>query len=136
VLRSDDDKIVVHHGIALHAMPFRNEYRVFGAARIGVALLALPDQRSERAVGKGNAVEAAVEQRVGNSGLLHRHGAAHRKGTCLKEQTHSSSLSPSLWGGGRGDFSVSRAQACSGGAALGFTPTRALRSDLDLPKVL
>src|SRR5262249_49325365 len=26
VLRSDDDKIVVHHGIALHAKPFRNEF--------------------------------------------------------------------------------------------------------------
>ena len=52
--------------------------RVLGAARKGLALLAPSDQRSERAVAERNAVEATVEQRVGDAGLLlHALGERH-----------------------------------------------------------
>src|SRR5262245_14832409 len=44
--------------------------RVFGVARKRLTLLATADQVTERAIGERNAVEAAVEQRVGDAGLL------------------------------------------------------------------
>ena len=44
--------------------------RAFGVVREILALLAPPDQGAERAVADGNAGEAAVEQRIGNAGLL------------------------------------------------------------------
>src|SRR5262249_24716967 len=45
-------------------------HRVFGVARKALALLAPPDQCAERAVAQRNALETAVEQRVGNARLL------------------------------------------------------------------
>src|SRR5262245_8638858 len=44
--------------------------RVFGVSRERLTLLAPPDQVTERAKPERDAVEAAVEQRVGDSGLL------------------------------------------------------------------
>src|SRR5262245_36018800 len=45
-------------------------HRVFGVARERVSLLAWSDQGSARALDARSAVTAAVEQRVGNAGLL------------------------------------------------------------------
>ena len=45
-------------------------HHVFGGAREGLALLGPADQRAERTIGLRDAVEAAVEQRIGNAGLL------------------------------------------------------------------
>src|SRR5262249_4678064 len=45
-------------------------HRVFGVARKALALLAPPDQRAERAIAQRNALETAVEHRVGNARLL------------------------------------------------------------------
>ena len=44
--------------------------RAFGIARERPPLLASPDQVTERAIAERDAVEAAVEQGVGDSGLL------------------------------------------------------------------
>src|SRR5262249_19685236 len=54
VLRSDDNKIVVHHGIALHAMPFRNEF-----------LLRLPGMHENHV---GTAAARHVERGAGTQG--------------------------------------------------------------------
>src|SRR5262249_24563855 len=54
VLRSNDDKIVVHHGIALHAKPFRNEF-----------LLCLPGMHENHV---GIAAARGVERLAGTLG--------------------------------------------------------------------
>ena len=53
------------------ADPLRDRlHHLFGGAREVLALLGPSDQRTERAIAQRDAVEAAVEQRIGNAGLL------------------------------------------------------------------
>ena len=51
--------------------PLRDRrHRVVGIARKRLGFVAAADQFAERAIGRGGLVETAVEQRVGNAGLL------------------------------------------------------------------
>jgi len=75
VLRSDNDKIIVHHGIALHAKPFRNEFLLF-----------LPGVHKDQ-VGIAMALAATILLYISQAparyfvepGIPHPHGMSSRK---------------------------------------------------------
>src|SRR6516165_3844647 len=92
VLRSDNDKIVVHHGIAFHAKAFRNKFLfcLLGMRQHHVGLAAAPHvERLAGAMGDDFNVDAALlleqgKNKIEEPGILGRSRRGNHNGFFLR----------------------------------------------------